>query len=58
VPPEELAEIAHELTGRRLATYASPAEAWKIAVKNASPEGLICIAGSFFLSGEMRKILS
>jgi dihydrofolate synthase/folylpolyglutamate synthase len=58
VPPEELAEIAHELTGRRLATYSSPAEAWKIAVKNASPEDLICIAGSFFLAGEMRKILS
>jgi dihydrofolate synthase/folylpolyglutamate synthase len=58
VPPEELAEIAHELTGRRLATYASPAEAWKIAAKNASPEDLICIAGSFFLAGEMRKILS
>lgn len=58
VPPEELAELTRELTGRRLATYDSPVEAWKIAVKNASPEDLICIAGSFFLAGEMRKILS
>jgi dihydrofolate synthase/folylpolyglutamate synthase len=57
VPPEELAAVAYELKGKRYPTFSSPAEAWEIAAKNAAAEDLICITGSFFLAGEMRKII-
>jgi dihydrofolate synthase/folylpolyglutamate synthase len=56
VPPEELAAIGHELKAKNYLTFPTPQEAWESAKKNASPEDLICIAGSFFLAGELRKI--
>ena len=57
VPPEELAAIALEIKGRRYPTFDSPAEAWNLAAKNAAAEDLICIAGSFFLAGELRWMI-
>jgi len=52
--PEQLADLARELTGRTFATRPTPAESWAWAVEQASPEDLICIAGSFFLIHEIR----
>jgi dihydrofolate synthase/folylpolyglutamate synthase len=57
VPPEELAAIAYELKGKRYPIYSSPSEAWQIARQNAAPDDLICITGSFFLAGELRRIV-
>jgi dihydrofolate synthase / folylpolyglutamate synthase len=52
-----LAAVAYELKGKRYPTYSSPTEAWEIATKNAAAEDMICITGSFFLAGELRKII-
>ncbi len=35
----------------------SSAEALEIALKNTPPEGLICIAGSLYLAGELRRLI-
>ncbi|MCC6126796.1 MAG: bifunctional folylpolyglutamate synthase/dihydrofolate synthase [Pirellulales bacterium] len=58
VPQEELAAIAYEFKGKRYPTFSSSAEAWEFATKNAAAEDLICITGSFFLAGEMRRYLT
>jgi dihydrofolate synthase/folylpolyglutamate synthase len=58
VPPEELAAIGYELKEKNYPTFPTPQEAWEFAKRNASPEDLICITGSFFLAGELRKILT
>lgn len=55
VPVEELASIATSLTGRKYATSASPAQAWDEARRWATADDLICITGSFFIAGQMRR---
>jgi dihydrofolate synthase / folylpolyglutamate synthase len=57
VPPEELATIAVELTGKSPPIFSTPADAWAAARKAASADDLICVAGSFFLAGEMRRLV-
>jgi dihydrofolate synthase/folylpolyglutamate synthase len=57
VPTDELAKIAVELTGKSPPTFSTPAEAWAAAHKSASADDLICVAGSFFLAGEMRRVI-
>ncbi len=57
VPPEELAALAFEIKGKRYPTFSFPAEAWAAAKKNATAKDLVCITGSFFLAGEMRRIV-
>jgi dihydrofolate synthase / folylpolyglutamate synthase len=57
VPPEELASIASELSGKTCPVFATPTEAWQYARKNAAAEDLIGMTGSFFLAGEMRRIV-
>jgi len=42
----------------RVATAASPAEAWKIAQNWAGPGDLICATGSFFLAAELRPLIA
>jgi len=54
VPPEELAAVAKSLTGRSYPVCARPADAWENVRRLAGPEDLICVAGSFFIAGEMR----
>lgn len=56
-PPAELEAVAFQLTGRHYPTYPNPAEAWNNLRQLAAPDDLICITGSFFLAGEMRKML-
>jgi dihydrofolate synthase / folylpolyglutamate synthase len=57
LPPAELESAAYEFTGRHYPVFANPAEAWKHLRQLATPKDLICITGSFFLAGEMRKVL-
>jgi dihydrofolate synthase/folylpolyglutamate synthase len=58
VPPERLAEL-HRAAGGAPPTLAdSPAEAWGAARALAGPDDLICVAGSVFLAGELRPLLT
>jgi dihydrofolate synthase/folylpolyglutamate synthase len=56
VPPEELAALAKELSGRDYPVFPNPATAWAAVRPQAGPNDLICIAGSFYLAGEMRRM--
>jgi dihydrofolate synthase/folylpolyglutamate synthase len=55
VPPEELGQIALELRGKTCPIFSTPTAAWDAVKHNASAEDLICITGSFFLAGEIRR---
>jgi dihydrofolate synthase/folylpolyglutamate synthase len=57
LPPAELEATAFKLTGRHYPVFPKPADAWKSIRQSAAPDDLICITGSFFLAGEMRKHL-
>jgi dihydrofolate synthase / folylpolyglutamate synthase len=57
VPPEELGQIALELRGKSCPICPTPAAAWDAVKHNASAEDLICITGSFFLAGEIRRAI-
>jgi dihydrofolate synthase/folylpolyglutamate synthase len=57
VPPEELARLAGELTGRELPATADTMLAWDLVRSLAGPDDLVCITGSFFLAGEMRRLV-
>ncbi|MDA1014151.1 MAG: bifunctional folylpolyglutamate synthase/dihydrofolate synthase [Planctomycetota bacterium] len=54
---EELERLAGQLTDRRFPAASNSAAAWEYAVKRASPDILICAAGSFFFAAEMRELL-
>ncbi|NUQ61072.1 MAG: bifunctional folylpolyglutamate synthase/dihydrofolate synthase [Pirellulales bacterium] len=54
VPPEELDDLAEQLTGRRCQVCSRPSEAWDVVRSMAAPDDLICITGSFFIAAEMR----
>jgi len=58
VPPEELAGLAAELTGRRYAVCSEPADAFDAIRESAGPDDLICITGSFFIAAEIRHLLA
>jgi len=57
VPPEKLAAIAGELTGRQYTQYADPADALDAILASASPDDLVCVTGSFFIAAELRRRL-
>ena len=57
LPSTELEAGAYKLTSRHYPIFANPAEAWQHIRQAAKPDDLICITGSFFLAGEMRKLL-
>lgn len=56
VPPRELAELAKQLTGRVCRVCSKPDEAWQVARKTATADDLICVTGSFYIAGELRKL--
>ncbi len=58
LPPEELEAAAFELSGRHYPLYADPAEAWQYIRRLAKPDDLLCITGSFFFAGQMRRLIS
>ncbi|HET7287852.1 MAG TPA: folylpolyglutamate synthase/dihydrofolate synthase family protein [Pyrinomonadaceae bacterium] len=52
-----LQEVAARFARGRVLTVRSSAEALRIAEAETSPEGLICIAGSLYLVGELRPLI-
>jgi dihydrofolate synthase / folylpolyglutamate synthase len=57
MPPDELEAAAFKLTGRHYPVYTDPGEAWKSIRQSANADDLLCITGSFFLAGEMRRLI-
>ncbi len=57
-PPEELAALAEELTGRVPSVCAEPSDAWSEISRLAEPADLICVTGSLFLAAEMRRMIA
>ena len=54
---EMLHSIADRFARGTVFTSESSAEALRIACANTPPEGLICIAGSLYLAGELRPLI-
>jgi folylpolyglutamate synthase/dihydropteroate synthase len=52
-----LQTIASRFAKGTVVTSESSAEALRIALANTPREGLICIAGSLYLAGEMRPLI-
>ncbi len=57
LPVEELYDIATSLTTRPVHVAADPPAAWRLATALATPDDLICVAGSFFIAGEIRQMI-
>ncbi len=57
VAPEVLAAAAAEISPQAVHLAADPATAWELAKRIASPDHLICVAGSFFIVSEMRSAI-
>jgi dihydrofolate synthase / folylpolyglutamate synthase len=57
IPPEALAELAYQLSGRQFPIFADPAAAWSAVAPLAQPDDLICVTGSFFITAEIRRLL-
>jgi dihydrofolate synthase/folylpolyglutamate synthase len=58
VPTGELSELVRAGMGGKadvVEAYSTPSEAWQAVSRTAGPSDLICIAGSFFLAGELRQ---
>lgn len=55
-PVDKLTRHARLQTCRSLHATKDPADAWKAALRVCPKDGLICIAGSFFLAAEIRKL--
>jgi len=58
VSPQQLQQLAAELTGRPSTVAAEPAGALEEIRRRAAPDDLICITGSFFLAAEIRRLLA
>jgi dihydrofolate synthase/folylpolyglutamate synthase len=54
--PDELARLAAAVDGRPRPLFDDSADAWQSARRQAAPEDLIVIAGSFFLAAELRPL--
>jgi dihydrofolate synthase / folylpolyglutamate synthase len=54
---ERLQEVAHRFARGRVLTSPSSAVALRLAEAETLPEGLICIAGSLYLAGELRPLI-
>lgn len=61
VPAGELAELVRAEWGGafagRVEICATPQEAWESVCRSAEPDGLVCIAGSFYLAAELRALV-
>ena len=55
--PDMLQTIAGRFAKGKVLRADSSAEALRIAIANTPPEGLICIAGSLYLAGEIRPLI-
>jgi dihydrofolate synthase/folylpolyglutamate synthase len=57
LPAEQLAEIAAGLGYAKCLTCKSPEASWHHAWSNLGPGDLVCVSGSFFLAGELRRVM-
>lgn len=57
VPAAELQAAFAPLANHALEVIKLPPQAWGRALETTPPEGLICIAGSFFLTAELRPVV-
>ena len=57
VPPETLASLADELTGKPHDIFPEPSQAWTAVRGEAGLDDLICITGSVFIASEMRRLI-
>ena len=55
VPVEELASIATSLGATNITLAAVPSQAWEAVRACVLPEDLVCVTGSFYIAGEMRR---
>jgi dihydrofolate synthase/folylpolyglutamate synthase len=55
VPVAKLTKLAAEVLGRRCTGLVDPIAAWDQTRSLASPDDLLCVAGSFFLAAELRE---
>jgi dihydrofolate synthase/folylpolyglutamate synthase len=58
VPLEQLAEMLRSTANLPFTLCPAPADAWGAATAQATPDDLICMAGSVFLAGELRPYLT
>ncbi|MDA0808581.1 MAG: bifunctional folylpolyglutamate synthase/dihydrofolate synthase [Planctomycetota bacterium] len=56
IPVDELATLADRVSTRLTHKEKDPAVAWQAALRVCPEDGLICVAGSFFLAAEIREI--
>lgn len=60
VPACDLAELVRAEMGgnsKAVEVYSTPAEAWQAVLRTARDGELVCIAGSFYLAGELRALV-
>ncbi|RMG34232.1 MAG: bifunctional folylpolyglutamate synthase/dihydrofolate synthase [Planctomycetota bacterium] len=57
MPLGDLYDIATSVTCRPVHLAEDPTAAWRMASTLAGPDDLICVAGSFFIAGEVRQLL-
>jgi dihydrofolate synthase/folylpolyglutamate synthase len=59
MPPDEIAAVAQKwLHHDRIELTESPREALKRALSMAGSDDMICVTGSLYLVGEMKRIFS
>ena len=60
MPACDLAELVRAEMGgesKAVEVYSTPAEAWQAVSRTAQAGELVCIAGSFYLAGELRALV-
>ena len=58
IPPPDLAEMVRAIAPELEVTeYEQPVEAFQAAVNGAEPSGAVVVTGSFFLAGELRRLV-
>ena len=57
VEPERLAELFHQGGCHEVTTTEGPLDAWRLANEQTPHDGLIVIAGSFFIAAELRPVV-
>jgi dihydrofolate synthase / folylpolyglutamate synthase len=56
IAADALTALAMRISTRQVHIAKDPADAWQTALKVCPEEGLVCVAGSFFLAAEIRRI--
>lgn len=58
MPLSQLQTIVRRMSSRPVHSAESPEGAWRVAHRLCPPDGLICVAGSFFLAAELRGLMT